>query len=127
MAQGNCGTIAELLQVSKLKLEVTRIRTDTGRKARQGTAEGKGVLEQVTNLQSALDEAKGGHEQLKMKARNAEMQKEAVSQRETQLKSEISGMRGKLEAADEQVDELRQQVCVPASRSASLCHQRCQQ
>lgn len=96
-------------QVSKLKLEVTRIRADTGRKAKQGL-EGKGVLEQVTNLQSALDDAKGGQEQLKMKAKNAEMQKDAASKRETQLRSEIAGMRGKLEAADEQLEDLRHQA-----------------
>ena len=97
-------------QVSKLKTEVMRIKTDSVRKAKQGNVDGRGALEQVTNLQSALDDAKGGHEQLKMQARNAEMQREAAARKEAQLSAEVAALRTKAEDADRDHESLRQQV-----------------
>jgi uncharacterized protein YhaN len=99
-----------LLQVSKLRLEVTRIKAASGQKAKQGKDVGKGVLEQVTNLKSALDDAKGGQEQFKMKARNADAQREAAARKEAQLRAEAASMRAQLEASEEEMHNLRQQV-----------------
>jgi chromosome segregation ATPase len=93
-----------------LRLEVTRIKSESSRRAKQGNSDGRGVLDQVTNLQSALDDAKGGQEQLKMQARNAEMQREAAAHKEAQLTSEVNSLRIKLEAVEEEMQDLRQQA-----------------
>jgi chromosome segregation ATPase len=98
------------LQVSKLKQDVMRIKSENARKTKQGNADGRGALEQVTNLQSALDDAKGGQEQLKMQARNAEMQREAAARKEAQLTKDMAAVLHKLSEAEEETTTLRQQV-----------------
>ena len=114
--------------MSKLKTEVTRIRVE-GKKAKQGH-EGRGALDQVTNLQSALDDAKGGHEQLRLAARNAEMQREAAARKEAELKTELSALQMKVKRVEEEAGTYKEQVrvlqCVRAYMwvpSASSWHQ----
>ena len=98
------------MQVSKLKTEVTRIKAEGAKRNRQSASDGRGVLEQVTNLQSALDDAKGGQEQLRMHAKNADMQREAASRKEAELIKEVDRLQNRLQAAEAEVDKLRQQA-----------------
>lgn len=98
------------MQVVKLKVEVTRMKTETSRSQKLGKAEGRGVLEQVSNLQGALEDANGGREQLRMKAHNAETQRAAAQRREAQLQIEMTAVQTKLEIADEEVEKLRAEV-----------------
>jgi chromosome segregation ATPase len=98
------------MQVTRLKQEVMRIKADTNRKAKLSKTDSRGVLEQVSNLQNDLDNSKGGNEQLKMRARHAEMQRDAAQRRESQTQAEISAMRTKLDVADEEIDKLRCEV-----------------
>lgn len=98
------------LQVAKLKSEVTRIKAEGARRHKQSASEGRGALEQVTNLQSALNDAKGGQEQLRMQAQNAEMQCEAASRKEAELSKEITSLQSKLQSAESDAATLREQV-----------------
>ena len=98
------------VQVVKLKVEVTRMKGEASRSQKLGKAEGRGVLEQVSNLQGALDDAHGGREQLRMKAHNAEAQRAAAQRREAQLQVELTAVQTKLEIADEEVEKLRSEV-----------------
>jgi hypothetical protein len=99
------------MQVTKLKQEVMRIKAETNRKAKQNKADSRGVLEQVSNLQGDLDNSRGGQEQLRMRTRHAEMQRDAAQKREGQIQAEASAMRTKLDIADEEIEKLRCEVC----------------
>lgn len=69
------------------------------------------VLEQVTNLQSALDKANASQEQQKTKTMHTEKQREASLRREVQLRSKIDALKGKLEKAEKSVHFHERKVC----------------
>lgn len=88
------------LQVENLQQEVSRIKADTIKKSKVSKLDGAGVLEQVTNLQSALDKANASQEQQKSKTMQTEKQREASLRREVQLRNKIDALKGKLERAE---------------------------
>jgi chromosome segregation ATPase len=98
------------LQVTKLQQEVTRIKTESNRKVKH-KAENRNALEQVENLQNALNAAHGGQEELRMKAHAVERQKEAAVQRETKLKAELGTAREKIENLKNALQKEEYKVC----------------
>lgn len=91
-----------IAQVTKLQQEVKRIRTESARKGKQ-KQENRNALEQVENLQSELNAARGGQEEMKMKAHAMDRKLEASADREAKLKTELL-------CAREQVDSLQNEV-----------------
>lgn len=99
------------MQVTKLQHDVKRIRTESARKGKQ-KQENRNVLAQVENLQSELNAAQGGQEEMKMKAHAMDMKLEAASRREGELKGELQG-------AKEQVNRLQMDV---QKHESKVCH-----
>lgn len=98
--------------MSKLQQEVSKIKTDTDKKGKK-PVEDRRVLEQVTNLQSALDKAHVCHEQQKTKGQLTEKQREASARREAQLRSRVDALKVKLDKAEKSVQIQERKACLP--------------
>lgn len=65
---------------------------------------------QVETLTSTLDQERGYQEQTRMKIQSIEQQRDSAKEREAQLRSDLSATRFKLEAAEAQLETLKEQV-----------------
>lgn len=70
---------------------------------------------QVADLTSSLEKERGYLEQTKVKVQSVEMQRDSASQRETQIRSDLTAARLKLEAAEAEAQALKGQVTTPSS------------
>jgi len=96
--------------VAALKLEVTAIRADTGRRVRSDKEDARGAREQVTDLQARLVDAATGRDTLRMMAAAAERQRDAARAQEGELRAELAAARAALETAAGERNALQQQV-----------------
>lgn len=99
------------MQVAALKLEVTKIKAETGRRTRVDKQDTRGVLEQVTNLQGKLADAGLSQDTLRMKAKTFEGQRDAAATRERAAREEASRLTASLEAARAEREAHQQEVC----------------
>jgi chromosome segregation ATPase len=100
------------VQVLKLQQEVKRIRTQSTRKSKQ-KQENRNVLAQVDNLQSELNAAQGGQEEMKMKVHAMETKLEEAANREAKLNTDLHFAREQIESM--QMEAQRQESKVLTS------------
>ena len=99
-----------LLQVAGLKMEVMKIKAETGKRSRTDKQDNRGVLEQVTNLQGKLTDATTSQGTLRMMIHSAEKQRDAAKNKEAACKDELASVLTTLESVQAERDALTEQV-----------------
>jgi DNA repair exonuclease SbcCD ATPase subunit len=105
-----------IVQVTKLQQEVKRIRTESARRGKP-KQENREVLQQVENLQSELNAAHGGQEEMRMKAHAMDRKLEAAASREAKLKTELQCARDKADNLQMEVQKQESKVSPPPNLS----------